>query len=139
MGPVTIQSAILLLNDRNCQLLGGEVETLADNWRLKKAIASQSRQFSTHGPPQFVSFSKRMRKNVQQRASPKHNSNFRSLDISKQENEPSHEDNEFQAARKAHIADVASQESKKKFSGKKVSLFINRFFLVPYISFSSLA
>lgn len=122
-GSIPIQSAILLLNDSNCQLLGGEVETLADNWRLKKALASQSRQFSSHGPPQFVPFSKRLRKHVQQRPSQKQNSNFRSLDVSKQGNETAQEDTEFQAARKAHIADVASQESKKKFSGKKVQLY----------------
>ncbi|CAD5117972.1 DgyrCDS6712 [Dimorphilus gyrociliatus] len=119
-GPITVRSAILLLNDRNCQLLGGEVETLADNWRLKKALASQSRHFSSHGAPQFVPFSQRLRKNFQQRPSPKHNSNFRSLEATNQTSTPVQEDAEFQAARKAHIADVAAQESKKKFSGKKV-------------------
>lgn len=35
-GTVAVEHGILLLNNKNCHLIGGRVEKMAENWELKK-------------------------------------------------------------------------------------------------------
>lgn len=35
-GTVAVEHGILLLSNKNCQLIGGRVEKLAEGWELKK-------------------------------------------------------------------------------------------------------
>ncbi|CAC5357205.1 TDRD3 [Mytilus coruscus] len=105
---------IMLLNNKNCQLIGGRVEKMAENWELKKMLSKQSklRGVTEGGPPPFVPFGHR----IQEVKPASQKDNFKSLATKKEEKK---EEGEFEQQRQATIAEAlqAKEEKTKTFGG----------------------
>ncbi|XP_052077918.1 tudor domain-containing protein 3-like [Mytilus californianus] len=113
-GTVAVEHGIMLLNNKNCQLIGGRVEKMAENWELKKMLSKQSklRGVTEGGPPPFVPFGHR----IQEVKPATQKDNFKSLATKKEEKK---EEGEFEQQRQATIAEAlqAKEEKTKTFGG----------------------
>ncbi|CAG2196770.1 TDRD3 [Mytilus edulis] len=113
-GTVAVEHGILLLNNKNCHLIGGRVEKMAENWELKKMLSKQSklRGVTEGGPPPFVPFGHK----IQQVKPATQKDNFKSLATKKEEKK---EEGEFEQQRQATIAEAlqAKEEKTKTFGG----------------------
>ncbi|XP_070198620.1 tudor domain-containing protein 3-like [Littorina saxatilis] len=116
-GTVDVESAYLLLTNRNARLLGGRVNSLVESWELKRKLAQQSRQGiqTEGGPPPFVPFGKK----IATVEAPRRD-NFKSLQASKQAKEE--EDSEFQQQRQATIAEALQAKTKTFGGGQKAAV-----------------
>ncbi|XP_031554539.1 tudor domain-containing protein 3-like [Actinia tenebrosa] len=58
IGNVPVENGVLLLDNNNIKVLGGEVESLVSKWKLNKSLAKHSRTTANgeDGPPPFVPF-----------------------------------------------------------------------------------
>uniref|UniRef100_A0A3Q2CM90 Tudor domain containing 3 n=1 Tax=Cyprinodon variegatus TaxID=28743 RepID=A0A3Q2CM90_CYPVA len=58
VGTIQVKNGILLLDDSNIHVLGGEVDHMVEKWELQRSLAKHSRSNigAEGGPPPFVPF-----------------------------------------------------------------------------------
>ncbi|TRY92894.1 hypothetical protein DNTS_005708 [Danionella cerebrum] len=116
LGDIQVKNGIVLLDDSNIVILGGEVDHMIEKWQLQRSLAKHSRRnvAAEGGPPPFVPFG--------QKCAHQQTVDSRALDHRKtlQSSNPlkSAEDNdEFEKQRTAAIAEVAKSKETRTFGG----------------------
>ncbi|CAH1777870.1 unnamed protein product [Owenia fusiformis] len=104
-GKIPSVAGFLQLRPANVKVLGGRVDKLVDNWELKRTLAKQTRTVtgSDGGPPPWVEFGKRI---AAEHEAPRGRDTFKSLEANKVKKS----DGEFEAQRKAQIAEIAKSK-----------------------------
>ncbi|KAF7652739.1 hypothetical protein LDENG_00092840 [Lucifuga dentata] len=117
LGTVLVKNGLLLLDDSNISILGGEVDHMVEKWELQRSLAKHSRNNigAEGGPPPFVPFG--------QKCSRKEDVDSRELDqrktlLSHTVVKSADENDEFEKQRIAAIAEVAkTKEAPRTFGG----------------------
>ncbi|KAM4596660.1 tudor domain-containing protein 3 isoform 1-T1 [Fundulus diaphanus] len=117
VGTIQVKNGILLLDDSNIHVLGGEVDHMVEKWELQRSLAKHSRSNigAEGGPPPFVPFG--------QKCGRQDDVDTRELDQRKtlqtQNVTKSTDDNdEFEKQRTAAIAEVSkTKEGPRTFGG----------------------
>ncbi|KAK1891653.1 Tudor domain containing protein 3 [Dissostichus eleginoides] len=117
LGTVQVKNGLLLLDDSNISVLGGEVYHMVEKWELQRSLAKHSRSNigAEGGPPPFVAFD--------QRCERKEEVDTRDLDQRKTLQSQSvakspDENDEFEKQRTAAIAEIAkTKEGPRTFGG----------------------
>ncbi|XP_029000886.1 tudor domain-containing protein 3 [Betta splendens] len=117
IGTVQVKNGVLLLDDSNILVLGGEVDHMIEKWELQRSLAKHNRSNigAEGGPPPFVPFG--------QKCSRKDEVDSRELDQRKTLQTHSvlkspDENDEFEKQRTAAIAEVAkTKEGPRTFGG----------------------
>uniref|UniRef100_A0A3Q2D3G7 Tudor domain-containing protein 3 n=1 Tax=Cyprinodon variegatus TaxID=28743 RepID=A0A3Q2D3G7_CYPVA len=117
VGTIQVKNGILLLDDSNIHVLGGEVDHMVEKWELQRSLAKHSRSNigAEGGPPPFVPFG--------QRCGRKDDIDSRELDQRKTlqtQNviKTADENDEFEKQRTAAIAEVSkAKEGPRTFGG----------------------
>ncbi|XP_076011612.1 tudor domain-containing protein 3 [Genypterus blacodes] len=117
LGTVLVRNGLLLLDDSNVSVLGGEVDHMVEKWELQRSLAKHSRSNigAEGGPPPFVPFG--------QKCARKEEVDTRELDQRKTLQSQSvvkstEENDEFEKQRTAAIAEVAkTKEAPRTFGG----------------------
>lgn len=116
-GTIQVKNGILLLDDSNIHVLGGEVDHMIEKWELQRSLAKHSRSNigAEGGPPPFVPFG--------QKCGRKDDVDSRELDQRKTlqaQNvmKSTDENDEFEKQRTAAIAEVSkAKEGPRTFGG----------------------
>ncbi|XP_014902371.1 tudor domain-containing protein 3-like [Poecilia latipinna] len=117
VGSIQVKNGILLLEDSNIHVLGGEVDHMVEKWELQRSLAKHSRSNigAEGGPPPFVPFG--------QNCGRKDDVDSRELDQRKTlqtQNviKSTEENDEFEKQRTAAIAEVSkAKEGPRTFGG----------------------
>uniref|UniRef100_A0A182WD86 Survival of motor neuron-related-splicing factor 30 n=1 Tax=Anopheles minimus TaxID=112268 RepID=A0A182WD86_9DIPT len=113
-GPIRIIQGVMMLSEKNVQVLGGHVTALVEKWELSRTMAKYAKggrlQFSASGPPPWIPFGQKIQQPVT--ATDK---DFKSLQP--KEKEESTENTAFNALRNDAIAEATKLGTKKTFGG----------------------
>ncbi|XP_053659028.1 tudor domain-containing protein 3 [Anopheles marshallii] len=113
-GPIRIIQGVMMLSEKNVQVLGGHVTALVEKWELSRTMAKFAKggrlQFSASGPPPWIPFGQKIQQPVA--AADK---DFKSLQP--KEKEESTENTAFNALRNDAIAEATKLGTKKTFGG----------------------
>ncbi|XP_050080060.1 trithorax group protein osa [Anopheles maculipalpis] len=114
-GPIRIVQGVMMLSDKNVQVLGGHVTALVEKWELSRTMAKYAKggrlQFSASGPPPWIPFGQK----IQQPVANSGDKDFKSLQP--KEKEESTENTAFNALRNDAIAEATKLGTKKTFGG----------------------
>ncbi|VDP12657.1 unnamed protein product [Onchocerca flexuosa] len=117
IGKIPIENGMLLINETNCQVLGGNVEKMVEKWNLEKNWLHKPIRIADNNAPKWIQFSKQR---LLQSSLPLNATNkmFRANDVinglSKKMTDERGDD--FNAARKAQIEQVIGNNAIKKFA-----------------------
>uniref|UniRef100_A0A182MBF5 Survival of motor neuron-related-splicing factor 30 n=1 Tax=Anopheles culicifacies TaxID=139723 RepID=A0A182MBF5_9DIPT len=113
-GPIRIIQGVMMLSEKNVQVLGGHVTALVEKWELSRTMAKYAKggrlQFSTSGPPPWIPFGQKIQQPVTSA-----DKDFKSLQP--KEKEESTENTAFNALRNDAIAEATKLGTKKTFGG----------------------
>ena len=113
-GPIRILQGVMMLGEKNVQVLGGHVTALVEKWELSRTMAKYAKggrlQFSASGPPPWIPFGQKIQQPVAQT-----DKDFKSLQP--KEKEESTENTAFNALRNDAIAEATKLGTKKTFGG----------------------
>uniref|UniRef100_A0A182YC51 Survival of motor neuron-related-splicing factor 30 n=1 Tax=Anopheles stephensi TaxID=30069 RepID=A0A182YC51_ANOST len=113
-GPIRIMQGVMMLSDKNVQVLGGHVTALVEKWELSRTMAKYAKggrlMFSTSGPPPWIPFGQKIQQPVANS-----DKDFKSLQP--KEKEESTENTAFNALRNDAIAEATKLGTKKTFGG----------------------
>uniref|UniRef100_A0A182SML7 UBA domain-containing protein n=1 Tax=Anopheles maculatus TaxID=74869 RepID=A0A182SML7_9DIPT len=113
-GPIRIIQGVMMLSDKNVQVLGGHVTALVEKWELTRTMAKYAKggrlQFSASGPPPWIPFGQKIQQPVANS-----DKDFKSLQT--KEKEESTENTAFNALRNDAIAEATKLGTKKTFGG----------------------
>lgn len=98
-GQVPMEYGFLMLSNKNCEVLGGEVEHLVQKWKIQKDSLMASRTRPVGGAPPWAPFGQRIQ------GMKDATKNFKALGLNT-EQANSDEPSEFDEARKEAIAEV---------------------------------
>ncbi|XP_053669701.1 uncharacterized protein LOC128720079 [Anopheles nili] len=113
-GPIRILQGVMMLTEKNVQVLGGHVTALVEKWELSRTMAKYAKggrlQFSAAGPPPWIPFGQKI-----QQPAVANDKDFKSLQP--KEKEESTENSAFTALRNDAIAEATKSGTKKTFGG----------------------
>uniref|UniRef100_A0A182R1W2 Tudor domain-containing protein 3 n=1 Tax=Anopheles funestus TaxID=62324 RepID=A0A182R1W2_ANOFN len=113
-GPIRIIQGVMMLSEKNVQVLGGHVTALVEKWELSRTMAKYAKggrlQFSASGPPPWIPFGQKIQQPVATT-----DKDFKSLQP--KEKEESTENTAFNALRNDAIAEATKLGTKKTFGG----------------------
>ncbi|KAK0411954.1 hypothetical protein QR680_005942 [Steinernema hermaphroditum] len=120
-GPITLEAGLLLIDAKNCRVIGGKVDKLIEKWQMDQH--GISRTAAKSGAPKWIPFTKK--KNVKaNKGSDKaeKETNFKALDVIHKAHARDRSadamavDDEFSANRKALIDGLEKDHKKRRFA-----------------------
>ncbi|XP_034970651.1 tudor domain-containing protein 3 isoform X2 [Zootoca vivipara] len=116
LGIVEVKNGILLLDDSNTVILGGEVDHLIEKWEFQRSLSKHNRSNigTEGGPPPFVPFGQKCVSQLQ--VDSRELDRRKTLQVTSTA-KPVGDNDEFEKQRTAAIAEVAKSKETKTFGG----------------------